>query len=86
MNHSNPGCGFYSKGGQFYYIRGLGLVKTTQDIGNVVVATNNGIPTFVRDVAKVEIGTVCPALVWITASTNMSFFSNPPGFSVTIRT
>src|SRR3984957_20825368 len=55
-NNSNAGCGFYSQGGQFYYIRGLGLVKTTEDIGNVVVSTNNGIPTYVRDVGKVEIG------------------------------
>ena len=56
VNNSNAGGGFYSQGGQFYYIRGLGLVKTTEDIGNVVVATNNGIPTYVKDVAKVEIG------------------------------
>ena len=55
-NNSNAGGGFYSQGGQFYYIRGLGLVKTTEDIGNVVVATNDGIPTYVKDVAKVEIG------------------------------
>jgi cobalt-zinc-cadmium resistance protein CzcA len=55
-NNSNAGGGFYSQGGQFYYIRGLGLVKTTEDIGNVVVSTNNGIPTYVKDVAKVEIG------------------------------
>ena len=56
INNSNAGGGFYSQGGQFYYIRGLGLVKTTEDIGNVVVATNNGIPTYVKDVGKVEIG------------------------------
>ena len=37
------------------YIRGSGLVKTTEDIGNIVVATNNGIPTHVKDIAKVEI-------------------------------
>jgi cobalt-zinc-cadmium resistance protein CzcA len=55
-NNSNAAGGFYSQGGQFYYIRGLGLVKTTEDIGNVVVATNNGIPTYIKDVAKVEIG------------------------------
>jgi heavy metal efflux system protein len=55
-NNSNAGGGFYSQGGQFYYIRGLGLVKTTEDIGNVVVATNSGIPTYVKDVASVEIG------------------------------
>ena len=55
-NNSNAGGGFYSQGGQFYYIRGLGQVKTTQDIGNVVVATKNGIPTYIKDVATVEIG------------------------------
>jgi cobalt-zinc-cadmium resistance protein CzcA len=55
-NNANAGGGFYSQGGQFYYIRGLGLVKTTEDIGNVVVATNNGIPTYIKDVGTVEIG------------------------------
>jgi cobalt-zinc-cadmium resistance protein CzcA len=55
-NNSNAGGGFYSQGGQFYYVRGLGMVKTTEDIGNIVLATNNGIPTYVKDVAKVQIG------------------------------
>ncbi|MBZ5552956.1 MAG: CusA/CzcA family heavy metal efflux RND transporter [Acidobacteriia bacterium] len=55
-NNANAGGGFYSSGGQFYYVRGLGLVKTPQDIGNIVVATHNGVPTYVRDVGKVEIG------------------------------
>ena len=55
-NNSNAGGGFYSQGGQFYYVRGLGMVKTIDDIGNIVLATNNGIPTYVKDVAKVEIG------------------------------
>ena len=55
-NNSNAGGGFYPQGGQFYYIRGLGQVKTTEDIGNIVVSANNGIPTYVKDVANVEIG------------------------------
>ncbi len=55
-NNANAGGGFYSQGGQFYYIRGLGQVKTTQDIGNIVLATNAGIPTYVKDVATVETG------------------------------
>jgi heavy metal efflux system protein len=55
-NNANAGGGFYSQGGQFYYIRGLGLVRNLQDIGNIVVAARNGIPTYIRDVAKVEIG------------------------------
>jgi heavy metal efflux system protein len=55
-NNSNAGGGFYSQGGQFYYVRGLGMVKTIDDIGNIVLATNNGIPTYVKDVGKVQIG------------------------------
>ena len=55
-NNSNAGGGFYPQGGQFYYIRGLGQVKTTTDIGNIVVSTNNGTPTYIKDVADVEIG------------------------------
>src|SRR5581483_11335543 len=56
VNNANAGGGFYSQGGQIYYIRGLGLVRHTADIGNIVLATHNGIPVYVRDVAKVQIG------------------------------
>ncbi len=55
-NNSNAGGGFYSQGGQFYYVRGIGLVQTTEDIGNVVVGSNNGVPLRVRDVGQVTIG------------------------------
>src|SRR3974390_503174 len=44
-NNANTGGGFYSQGGQFYYVRGLGLVKTTGDIGDTVVGRANGGPT-----------------------------------------
>jgi heavy metal efflux system protein len=55
-NNANAGGGFYSQGGQFYYIRGLGLVKDRDDIGKVVVAVRNGIPIYVSDIAQVQIG------------------------------
>jgi len=55
-NNANAGGGFYSQGGQFYYIRGLGLVRNPADIENIVLSTHNGIPVYVKDVAKVEIG------------------------------
>ena len=55
-NNANAGGGFYSQGGQFYYVRGLGLVRNTQDIGNIVVAEHNGIPVYVRDIAQSQIG------------------------------
>ncbi|MGH9475489.1 MAG: efflux RND transporter permease subunit [Terriglobales bacterium] len=55
-NNANTGGGFYSQGGQFYYIRALGLVTDTRDIGAIVVASNNGAPVYVHDVANVVIG------------------------------
>ena len=55
-NNSNAGGGFYSQGGQFYYVRGIGLVRDTNDIGNVVVGSNNGVPIRVRDIGDVQIG------------------------------
>jgi cobalt-zinc-cadmium resistance protein CzcA len=55
-NNANAGGGFYSQGGQFYYVRGLGLVQNGSDIGNVVVASNKGTPIRVRDVGEVTIG------------------------------
>jgi cobalt-zinc-cadmium resistance protein CzcA len=55
-NNANTGGGFYSQGGQFYYVRGIGLLKNTEDIGEVVVGSNNGVPIRVKDVGHVEIG------------------------------
>src|SRR6267154_6726863 len=55
-NNSNAGGGFYSQGSQFFYVRGLGLVTNTGDIGNIVVGNNNGVPVRVRDVGEVTIG------------------------------
>jgi cobalt-zinc-cadmium resistance protein CzcA len=55
-NNANSGGGFFSQGGQFYYIRGLGLVRDTADIGNIVLQQKGGIPVYVKDIAKVQIG------------------------------
>jgi heavy metal efflux system protein len=55
-NNGNAGGGFYSQGGQFYYVRGLGRLETLEDIGDVVLAVHNGTPILVKDVAQVVIG------------------------------
>jgi len=60
-NNGNGGGGFYSEGGQFYYVRGLGRLQTMDDIGNVVVAVHDGIPTLVKDVGQVTLG-IAPRL------------------------
>ncbi|HET7249197.1 MAG TPA: CusA/CzcA family heavy metal efflux RND transporter [Gemmatimonadales bacterium] len=56
QNNGNAGGGFYSEGGQFYYIRGLGRIETLDDIGNVVVANRSGVPILVKDLGQVTTG------------------------------
>jgi cobalt-zinc-cadmium resistance protein CzcA len=60
-NNGNAGGGFYSQGGQFYYVRGLGRLETLEDIGNVVLAVHNGTPVLLKDVGRVVIG-IAPRL------------------------
>jgi cobalt-zinc-cadmium resistance protein CzcA len=60
-NNANAGGGFYSQGGQFYYVRGEGRVDTVEDIGNVVLAVHDGVPVLVKDVGRVVIG-IAPRL------------------------
>jgi cobalt-zinc-cadmium resistance protein CzcA len=60
-NNDNAGGGFYSQGGQFYYVRGMGRLSTLEDIGNVVLAVHNGTPVLVKDVGRVVIG-IAPRL------------------------
>lgn len=60
-NNGNAGGGFYSQGGQFYYVRGEGRIKTLEDIGNVVLAQHNGTPVLVKDVGTVTTG-IAPRL------------------------
>jgi len=56
VNNSNAGGGFYTQGDQSYYVRGLGLVRDTSDIGNIVVGSQNGTPIRIKDVGEVVIG------------------------------
>jgi len=60
-NNGNAGGGFYSQGGQFYYVRGLGRMETVEDIGNVVLAVHDGTPILLKDVGHVVIG-IAPRL------------------------
>ena len=55
-NNENTGSAYIDKKPEAYFIRGIGLVKTLDDIENIVVKTVNGIPVLVRDVATVQFG------------------------------
>jgi cobalt-zinc-cadmium resistance protein CzcA len=56
VNNSNAGGGFYSQGSQIYYVRGLGLIRDTADIGNIIVGSQNGVPVRIRDIGAVVMG------------------------------
>ena len=55
-NNENTGGGYIERLSNQYYIRGLGLVKTLDDIEKIVVKTQGGVPVLVGDVAKVHFG------------------------------
>jgi cobalt-zinc-cadmium resistance protein CzcA len=54
-NNQNTGGNILERGGQGFAIRGLGAIKNENDIENIVLKSESGVPVFVRDVASVEI-------------------------------
>ena len=57
-SNANAGGGYVEHGQQQFLIRGIGLLRGAQDVENVVVAENRGVPVLVRDIAQVSIGAV----------------------------
>ncbi len=55
-NNSVSGGGYIEKSGQAYFIRGEGLVENLEDIRNIVIRVNEGVPVYVRDIAQVGYG------------------------------
>jgi cobalt-zinc-cadmium resistance protein CzcA len=53
---ANAGGGYVDKGEQQYLIRGIGLLKSADDIGNIVVTQHAGTPVLVRDISTIETG------------------------------
>lgn len=51
--NANSGGGSVAQGRQQFLIRGIGLLRSSADIGLVVVAENKGTPILVRDLAEV---------------------------------
>lgn len=55
-NNTNASGSFMSIGGEQYIIRGLGLLKSLDDIGNIVITSHHGTAIYVRDVAELKLG------------------------------
>ena len=54
--NANAGGGNLRAGEQQYVVRGIGLIKTLQDVRNIVITVRNGLPIRVGDVAEVAFG------------------------------
>ena len=55
-NNANASGGILPQVTEQYLIRGVGLIRTLEDIGNIVVKEQKGVPVYVRDVAQVQLG------------------------------
>lgn len=55
-NNSVAGGGYIEKESQAFFIRGEGLIGSLEDIENIIVKTENGLPVYIKDVAKVKFG------------------------------
>lgn len=55
-NNANAGGNILEKDDEKYVVRGVGLIKTLEDIDHIVVKQVAGTPVYVRDVAEVRIG------------------------------
>ena len=57
QNNANVGGAYIEHGSEQYLLRGIGLVASPDDIGNIIVKTGKeGIPVYVRDLGEVVTG------------------------------
>ncbi len=54
-NNANASGGILPQVTEQYLIRGVGMIRSLDDIGNIVLKEQGGVPVYVRDVAKVQI-------------------------------
>lgn len=56
QNNQNTGGAYIDKKPNAYFIRGVGMVTSLEDIGNIAIKSRDHIPIFVKDVAEVQYG------------------------------
>ncbi|CAD6874641.1 efflux RND transporter permease subunit [Methylomonas fluvii] len=55
-NNTNTGGGYIEHGDEALVVRGTGLLKSAEEIGEIVVTTNDGVPVRIKDVAEISVG------------------------------
>jgi heavy metal efflux system protein len=58
QGNANAGGSYLEQGEQQYLIRGIGLLRSPDDIGSIILSEKGGTPLLIRDVAQVEISSV----------------------------
>nr|MCU0391117.1 CusA/CzcA family heavy metal efflux RND transporter [Thermoflexibacter sp.] len=86
-NNKNTGGNIIQRGGQGFAVRGIGTLRTEQDIENIVVTARDGVPIFLRDVAKVEIAPPNPSgiLGYTVPNENIDANAGTEGIVLAIR-
>lgn len=55
-NNINAGGSTFSRGDITYVVRGVGLIKDLNDMGNIVISNINGVPIFLKDLGNLKYG------------------------------
>lgn len=56
--NANAGGSYVSQGSQQFAIRGIGLLRSAEDIGQIVLTSRNGTPILIKDIAQIKVGAV----------------------------
>ncbi|MDE7141844.1 MAG: efflux RND transporter permease subunit, partial [Muribaculaceae bacterium] len=55
-NNANVGGSMLRRGELGYVVRGIGLIESLRDLGNIVVSSEAGVPVFLKDIGSLEYG------------------------------
>jgi len=58
QGNANAGGSYLEQGAQQYLIRGIGLLRSADDIGNIILTEHGGTPLLVRDIATIDVSSV----------------------------
>jgi heavy metal efflux system protein len=56
VNNANAGGSIVVRGEQGYVVRGIGLIRSLQDLGNIVILAKNGTPVFLKNLGTLQLG------------------------------
>ena len=57
-NNANAGGSIVVRGEQGYVVRGIGLIRSLDDLGNIVILAKNGTPVFLKNLGTLQLGTL----------------------------